>query len=230
MLRRTGHGAAGAAGGGEDGTVVPNAAQLDAARAGDTDAVTLIYQTYSSKLYRYFVTNGFDKHTAEDLTGQVFVSAIQALPGFRGPAEAFAGWLFRIARNDLLDFRRSQKRRPVDPIDDRLADVAKVERSRAPDPEGMALTRLDFGHAIRGMRELSDEQREVLALRYVWDLSTAEIAERLDKTVGAVKALQHRGVASLQRRLGVRNDGQGSGDSHPYPSDPPGRLGGQETR
>jgi RNA polymerase sigma-70 factor, ECF subfamily len=225
MLRRSRRGAAGGRGGG--GEAALTAAQLDAARAGEPDAVTLVYQAYSGKLYRFFVANGFDQYTAEDLTGQVFVSAIQSLPRFRGPTEAFAGWLFRIARNDLLDYRRSQKRRPVDALDDRMAEVADLEHGRAPDPEGMALTRLDVGDAIRGLRELSEDQREVLTLRFVWDMSTVEVAERLGKSVGAVKALQHRGLASLQRRLGVgaRADG-----ADPYPSAPHGRLGGEETR
>jgi RNA polymerase sigma-70 factor (ECF subfamily) len=229
MLRRSKQGAAGRPGGDQD--VVLTTAQLEAARKGNADAVTFIYQAYSNKLYRFFLSNLGNHHTAQDLTGQVFVSAIQSLPKFRGPVEAFGGWLFRIARNDLLDFRRTQTRRPTDPLDERLADVARTERRSAPDPEGLALTRMDFGQAMRGLRELSEDQREVLTLRFIADMSTVEVAETLGKTVGAVKALQHRGVASLQRLLA--SDGDHSGQprgARPYPSDAPRRLGGQETR
>jgi RNA polymerase sigma-70 factor (ECF subfamily) len=229
MLRRSKQGSDARPDRGNTDTVL-TAAELDAARRGDADAVTHIYRSYSQKLYRFFMSHLGNHHTAQDLTGQVFVSAIQSLPRFRGPSEAFGGWLFRIARNDLLDFRRSQMRRPTEPLDERLADVAQMERSHAPDPEGIALTRMDFGHAMRCLLELSEDQREVLALRFVADMSTVEVAEAVGKTVGAVKALQHRGLASLQRIIAASPNGsRRSRSQQPYPSTPPRRLEGEET-
>jgi RNA polymerase sigma factor (sigma-70 family) len=87
-------------------------ADLAAARRRDPTAVAQVYTAYAPALYRFFLAAVGDRHTAEDLSGGVFASAIEGLPGFRGPVEALGGWLFRIARHDLMDFRRKQARSP----------------------------------------------------------------------------------------------------------------------
>jgi RNA polymerase sigma factor (sigma-70 family) len=87
-------------------------ADLTAARQREPAAVTRVYTAYAPSLYRFFAAADGDRQQAQDLTGGVFVSAIEALPGFRGPVQALGGWLFRIARHDLYDFRRKQARAP----------------------------------------------------------------------------------------------------------------------
>jgi RNA polymerase sigma-70 factor (ECF subfamily) len=167
-----------------------------------------------------------DRHTAEDLVAGVFAAAIESLPGFRGPAEALGGWLFRIARHDLADHRRRLARHPTDRLDDRLEEAAWAEG--APDPQDVAVMRLDGGRVFAALRHLSVDQREVLLLRMGAGLSTVEVAAAVGKTVGAVKALQHRGLAALARLLGDGGDGDSTrGD--PYPSGSPRRLAGEET-
>jgi RNA polymerase sigma factor (sigma-70 family) len=86
------------------------AADLVAARQREPAAVTRLYTAYAPSLFRFFAAAVSNRQEAQDLTGSVFVSAIEALPGFRGPVEALGGWLFRIARHDLYDFRRKQGR------------------------------------------------------------------------------------------------------------------------
>jgi RNA polymerase sigma-70 factor (ECF subfamily) len=205
------------------------AEDLDAARRRDPEAVARIYKAYAPALYRFFVAGISNRHTAEDLTGTVFAAAIEALPKFRGPAEALGGWLFRIARHDLLDYRRGQARHPTERLDDRLQEVAEAEG--AADPQDLAITRLDGSRVFAALRHLSTDQREVLLLRMASGLSTAEVATAVGKTVGAVKALQHRGLASLARLL--EPDGGGgrkSEPSDPYPSGGARRLAGEETQ
>jgi RNA polymerase sigma-70 factor (ECF subfamily) len=176
-----------------------SAADLEAARERDPRAVALMYQLYAPGLFRFIMASTGNPHTAEDLVAGVFADAIEALPNFRGPADALGGWLFRIARHDLADHRRSLARHPTDRLDDRLEEAAWAEQ--APDPEDVAMTNLDAGRVLGAIRRLSPDQQEVLLLRMGAGLSTTQVATAVGKTVGAVKALQHRGLASLARLL-----------------------------
>jgi RNA polymerase sigma factor (sigma-70 family) len=119
--------------------------------------------------------------------------------------EALGGWLFGIARHDLSDYRRRQARNPVQPLDDLLEEEAAAAGG-AVDPEELALERLEGDRVLAARRQLTCDQREVLLLRLVADLTAPEVAGILHKSTDAVKALQHRGLASLARLLGVTND------------------------
>jgi RNA polymerase sigma-70 factor, ECF subfamily len=200
------------------------AADLVAARRREPAAVTRVYTAYAPALFRFFMAAVGDRHLAEDLTGTTFVSAIESLPRFRGPIEALGGWLFQIARHDLYDHRRRQSRSRIEPLEDNLNEAAQV--AGAVDPEELAIDRVDAGRVVAAMRHLSDDQRQVLLLRMAGGLTAPEVAEVLGKTTGAVKALQHRGLTSLARVLGLRSPEEPQ--QPPYPSPDPGRLTSQE--
>src|SRR4029453_15894452 len=161
---------------------------------------------------------------AEDLPGTAFVSAIEDLPRFYGPVEALGGWLFQIARHDLYDHRRRQARARIEPLEDHLPEAAAA--TGAADPEELGIERLEASRVLAGLRELAHDQREVLLLRMAGGLTAPEVAQILGKTTGAVKALQHRGLASLARVLGLRSPHQTQ--DRPYPSPDPARLTSQE--
>jgi RNA polymerase sigma-70 factor, ECF subfamily len=198
-------------------------ADLLAARQLEPAAVTRVYTAYAPALFRFFMAAIGDRHEAQDLTGSVFVSVIEALPGFRGPVEALGGWLFRIARNDLYDYRRKQARSPgLAPLEDHLDEAA----ADAVDPEELAIERLEGTRVMAALRQLSDDQRQVLLLRMAAGLTTPEVAAVMGKKTGAIKALQHRGLASLARVLGLRNPHDPPGP--PYPSLDPARLSSTE--
>jgi RNA polymerase sigma-70 factor, ECF subfamily len=181
------------------------AADLVAARCREPAAVTRIYTAYAPALFRFFLAAVGDRPTAEDLTGDVFKSAIEGLPRFRGPVEALSGWLFRIAHHDLSDFRRKQTRSPsITSLDDRLEEAALA--AGADDPEELAIQRIEGDRVLAALRQLSPDQREVLLLRTAAGLTAPEVAAIVGKTTGAVKALQHRGLARLARVLGVTDD------------------------
>jgi RNA polymerase sigma-70 factor (ECF subfamily) len=181
------------------------AADLVAARGREPAAVTRVYAAYAPALFRFFLAAVGDRPTAEDLTGDVFKSAIEGLPRFRGPVEALGSWLFRIAHHDLSDFRRKQARSPgITPLDEALDEAALAVG--ADDPEQLAIQRIEGDRVLAALRQLSPEQREVLLLRMAAGLTAPEVAAIVGKTTWAVKALQHRGVASLARMLGVTND------------------------
>jgi RNA polymerase sigma-70 factor, ECF subfamily len=201
------------------------AADLAAVRRREPAAMSRIYTAYAPALYRFFMAAVSDRHLAEDLTGTAFVSAIEGLPRFRGPIEALGGWLFQIARHDLYDYRRRQARSRIEPLEDNLHEAALADGGV--DPEELAIERLEGSRVLAALRELSPDQREVLLLRMAGGLTAPEVAAILGKTTGAVKALQHRGLASLARVLGgLRSPHQAQ--ERPYPSPDPGRLTSQE--
>jgi RNA polymerase sigma-70 factor, ECF subfamily len=200
------------------------AADLVAARLREPAALTRIYTAYAPALFRFFMASVSDRHLAEDLTGSTFVSAIEGLPKFRGPVEALGGWLFQIARHDLYDHRRKQSRSRIEPLDDNLTEAAASDGTV--DPEELAIARLEGSRVLRALQELSPDQREVLLLRMAGGMTAPEVAAILGKTTNAVKALQHRGLASLARVLGLRSLRETQ--ERPYPSPDPGRLTSQE--
>jgi RNA polymerase sigma-70 factor (ECF subfamily) len=199
------------------------AADLVAARRRDSAAVTRLYQAYAPALLRFFTAAVGDRRAAEDLTGTTLAAAVEALPGFRGELGQLGGWLFRIARHDLYDYRRRVARVRTENLDDVLDQAAAAED--APDPQDLAIERLDASRVITALHELSVDQREVLLLRLAAGLTVGEVAATLGKTTGAVKALQHRGLASLARKLELPIDHEQCHD-HTGPAsrpDPPTR-------
>lgn len=146
-----------------------------------------------------------DGHLAEDLTGDAFVAVLAALPRYEGGPEAFAGWLFTLVRRDFVDHLRRTTRRPETPY----AEPGELVREVAPDAAEEVLARVDADRVRAALARLSPDQQEVLALRVVAGLTAPEVAEVTGRTVGAVKALQHRGLDSLGRLLGKKRD--------PYP-------------
>jgi RNA polymerase sigma-70 factor, ECF subfamily len=159
-------------GGKQDRTsrVCLTAADLVGARGREPAAVARVYAAYAPALFRFFLAAVGDRPTAEDLTGDVFKSAIEGLPRFRGPVEALGGWLFRIAHHDLSDFRRKQTRSPdITPLDEALDEAAIAVG--ADDPEQLAIQRIEGDRMLAALRQLSPEQREVLLLRMAAGLS-----------------------------------------------------------
>ena len=106
-------------------------ADLDGARRREPAAVARLYSAYAPALFGFFLAAVGDRPTAEDLTGDVFKSAIEGLPGFSGPVGALGGWLFRIAHHDLSDYRRRQARNLVQPLDDLLEEATAASSSRS---------------------------------------------------------------------------------------------------
>ena len=194
------------------------AADLVGARRREPAAVTRVYTAYAPALFRFFLAAVGERPTAEDLTGEVFKSAIEDLPRFHGPVEALGGWLFGIARHDLSDHRRRRVRNLVQPLEEDLLEEAAAAGG-AVDPEELALDRVEGDRVLAALRQLTHDQREVLVLRLVANLTAPEVAGILHKSTDAVKALQHRGLASLARVLGVTND-RSSPEPQSLSSDP----------
>ena len=160
-----------------------------AARDGDAAAVRCLYVRFARVVHGVLL--GYVQHAdADDLTQDVFQTALQRLPELREPA-AFPGWLLRIARNAALN--RLRQARPAEVV----ADAMLVDGSAGPD------ARLEAQHALAAIRALPGAYRETLMLRLVEGLSGPEISERTGLTPGTVRVNLHRGMGLLRRALGI---------------------------
>lgn len=161
----------------------------------DSQSIGAIYDQYFSEIYRYVRYRINDDSIAEDLASDVFVRLLEAAQRNQGPQTSLKGWLIATASNAVNDYLRQQYRGPVEKLSESIPD------------EGLSI------HAQVDLREqnqlvqnaytqLTHEQQDVLALRFGQGYSLEETATYMKKNVNAIKALQFRALASLQRQIG----------------------------
>ncbi len=164
-----------------------------------------LYRRYLAQVYSFAYYELGDHHVAEDATERVFLAALanlhrfqeRARPADGEGASTFRVWLFRIARNIISNERRTARRRPTEPIDETtvIADPLNVEES--------VVRREEAGAAMRAVGRLAGDRRRALILRFVDEMSTAEIAGVLGRSEGAVRVLIHRALRNVARDLGA---------------------------
>ena len=174
---------------------------IERARQRDTDAWTTIYERYRESIFKFFYYQVRNRQTAEDLTGGVFLEAIQAANRFSGDEKALRAWLFRIGRHNLIDYIRSSKRAVLEDIDSASERELAARTLANEDPEDAAMKRVLRDRVRAEVQRLSRDQREVILLRLTGGLTSPEIAKIVGKTTGAVKALQHRAMSTLAKVL-----------------------------
>jgi RNA polymerase sigma-70 factor (ECF subfamily) len=168
---------------------------LEAARDGAEWAWREIYDSLAPAVIGYLRARGAAE--PEDLAGEVFVQVVRDLPAFDGDARGFRSWAFTIARNRLLDDARRRARRPAVSTAPSALESAEVGGDVVDD----ALARLDLQRVTAILATLSEDQRDVLLLRVVGDLTVEEVARVISKRPGAVKQLQRRGLAAVRKQL-----------------------------
>ena len=169
---------------------------VERAARSDPEAIASLYDLYAPKIYSYIYHRLSDPTAAEDLTGQTFLRMIEALRSDRGWRTSFSGWLFRIAHNLVIDYYRRRSQAELSDIED-FPNIPALDS----DPYKAATAMLDSDALLRAIHELTEEQAQVVALRFLEGYSITEVAILLDKTEGAIKALQYRAVASLRRMM-----------------------------
>lgn len=172
---------------------VPFAEVLAGAQEGDEQAWATLFNTYAGPLRGYLFSRGAQE--PDDLLGEVFVDLARRLHAFSGSEAQFRSWLFMVAHNRVVDERRKRARRPTSPVDHTVFDVPSLHH----DTEAEAVRHVMASEALTVIDSLTPDQRAVLRLRLVEGLTLEEVADRLDKPVGAVKALQRRGLAAAAR-------------------------------
>lgn len=172
-------------------------ALLARARKLDPDALTEIHDTYYAPIFRYVAFRVGDRDTAEDLTSEVFTRLLGALRGRHAPQTTLRGWLYGVAARVVSDHHRKHYRAPQVELDESIV-------SREADPSETIDAMLTRDHLRRAMADLTEEQRDVIALRFGQEMPIREIAQTLGKSEGAVKQLQARAIAALARKMAPR--------------------------
>lgn len=169
-----------------DERLLIEAAQRDLSRFAD------LYELYFDRVYAYIVRRVQDRDDAEDLTSGVFHHALANLRRFEWRGAPFASWLYRIAANAIADrSERLARERKIEPASDvEEADQEEVQ---------------DQARVFAFVRELPDDQRRVVIMRFAEQKSIRDVAEALGRSEGAIKQLQFRGLENLRARIGGKN-------------------------
>jgi RNA polymerase sigma-70 factor (ECF subfamily) len=171
---------------------------LDGLRMLDPQSIGAIYDQYFSEVYRYVCYRINDDATAEDIASDVFMRLLEAVQKRMGPQTSLKGWLIATASNAVNDHLRRQYRRPTEALSDAIPDDASSVHAEVDLRERNRAVRTAYA-------QLTPEQQHVLALRFGQGYSLEETADHMKKKVNAVKALQFRALAALQRQIGEVN-------------------------
>lgn len=175
---------------------------LQKAKAFDTAALTEIYDQFSPGIYRYAYRLLGDAALAEDCLADTFSRFLKALQMGRGPDQHLQAYLYRIAHNWITDHYRRQT--PIiTPLDEEMEDPGLTQMHEE-------IEKRLIGQRVRlALRSLTPDQRQVITLKFIEEWDNQEVAISLGKPVSAVKALQHRAIESLRKRLkDVKNENQ----------------------
>src|SRR5881397_3584133 len=172
---------------------------VERAQHGDRDALEQLYLLHFDRIYSYLRVSVGNRHDAEDLTTQTFLRMLESIGRFRWRSAPFSAWLFRIAHNLAMDHFRARRRwQPEE-------EVPEPQGSEEPSAELEAMQSIGRQSMLELIEQLSPEQQQVLTLKFVFNFPNADVAKILDKTEGAIKSLQHRALASLQKQISQKS-------------------------
>ncbi len=162
----------------------------------DPEAFGLLYERYVAQIYRYLYYRTGNHQDAEDLTARTFYRALEHLPRYQERGLPFSAWLYRIAHNVVANWLRDRSRRPVVSLD-YIAAWSGAEG----DPQESLEEREERERLLRAFRSLPPERRELLILKFVEEMSNAQIGAIMGRSEGAVKSLYHRTLLELRKYL-----------------------------
>jgi RNA polymerase sigma-70 factor (ECF subfamily) len=185
---------------------VPDSERVLASKAtlGDRKAYGALYERYVDKIYKYIYYKVGDRAEAEDLTSQTFLKAWDAIADYEWRNYPFGAWLFRIAHNLVVDHHRS--RRESVSLDDGTPQLEHRATRYDIRPEKVLAQYLAEGRIRQAVDRLTEEQQQVLILRFFEGLDTGEVAELMNKRRGAIRGLQFRALSALRDLLEREQD------------------------
>jgi len=170
---------------------------LSRASQGDKDAFGELYERYAERIFNYIYYRTGNVHDAEDLTARVFQRAMNHIQNYIDRGVPFSAWLYRIAHNLVANWHRDRSRKQEIPIDE-----APILPSRGDHPETSLVRTEEQDALLRLIRRLPPERQNLLILKFVENLSNAEIGQIMGRSEGAVKSLYHRTLLSLRDEIG----------------------------
>jgi RNA polymerase sigma-70 factor (ECF subfamily) len=171
---------------------------VERAQEGEREALEELYLLHFDRVYSYLHMSVGNRHDAEDLTTQTFLKMLESIARFRWRKAPFSAWLFRIAHNLAMDhFRATRRWQPEE-------EVPEPDGAEESSAEEAALEAIGRRSMLELIESLSPEQQQVLTLKFVFGFVNGEVATILGKSEGAVKSLQHRALASLQKQITSR--------------------------
>ncbi|MBE0682664.1 MAG: sigma-70 family RNA polymerase sigma factor [Anaerolineales bacterium] len=176
-------------------SVVDGQEELRSLRQFDSQAIGAVYDQYFSEVYRYVLYRIGDQTLAEDITSDAFIRLLETVQAGRAPHSNLKGWLIGTASHLVADHFRKKYRRPEEGISESLPDLT-------PGPASEVDQREQNRAVQNAYAQLTHEQQDVLALRFGQGYSLEETAAFMKKNINAVKALQFRALAALQREVG----------------------------
>ncbi len=168
----------------------------------DKQAFGLLYERYLPKIYSYVFHRTGNTHDAEDLTAKVFQRALGHISNYVDKGVPFQAWLYRIAHNLVANWHRDQGRRKIIALDDY---VAHSLRSEAPDR--VTEENQEQEQLMQAVRRLPEDRQQLLLLKFIEQMSNAEIGTIMGRTEGAIKSLYHRTLLALREDLQTQQDG-----------------------
>ncbi len=163
---------------------------------GDAVAFGKLYALYLDAIYKYVFYRAGNRVEAEDLTERVFLKAWEAIGGYEDQGGHFSSWLYRIAHNVVIDYYRTRKEEPL------FQSQVPPPVGKEPGPEELYLRSEEAILLQRAISKLSEEQQQVVILRFVEGLTHAQVSEIVGKSEGACRVIQHRALATLSKLLG----------------------------
>ena len=165
----------------------------------DGQALSALCELFFEDVYSYFHYRARDVADAQDLTNDVFLRLVESIQSFEPARGTFRTWIFGVAHHRLVDYRRRQALR-----DHRLLDEGLTDSDDGPAVQAEA--RLTQDRLRRALNSLTEDQRQVIVLKFIEGLSNAEVAQILRKTEGAINALQYRALQALRHILQSEDD------------------------
>ncbi len=169
------------------------------AKKGSQEAMAKLYDAFVEKIYTYVYYRVGNPAEAEDLTEEVFLKMVEKMRYFKGKGHAFINWLFTIAKNSVTSYYRSKARRETFALSE-IPESSTASEST----EERFLREEGSKELYEGISQLTEEQQQVIILRFFSHLSTSDVSKIVGKSEGAVKALQHRALISLYKKLARR--------------------------
>ncbi len=164
------------------------------AQAFDEGALSFIFDNYYPRVYNYGLIQVRDVQAAEDLASDVMLRVLESIPRYRARGVPLSAWIFRIARNRLVDIRRNRTRR-------REVGLEDSQIAAAGSPHAAVERALNYRQVCTALEALTEVQAQVIVLRFLRDFDVATVARILGRSASAVKSLQFRALASLRRIL-----------------------------